>query len=59
MHEFYKLVVMTISALLSDCIKTEGLVALRANIAWIRLFPVRKIGAPSEGYFLRDLGVFL
>ena len=53
-HDFLELLVMTISAVLSDCDTIEDVAAWsRAHTAWLRQFLVLKNGVPSEDTFLR------
>jgi len=53
-HDFLELLVMTISAVLSDCDTIEDVAAWsRAHTHWLRQFLVLKNGVPSEDTFLR------
>ena len=53
-HDFLELLVMTISAVLSDCDTIEDVAAWsRAHTTWLRQFLVLKNGIPSEDTFLR------
>lgn len=53
-HNFLELLVMTISAVLSDCDTIEDVAAWsRAHTGWLRQFLVLKNGIPSEDTFLR------
>ena len=53
-HDFLELLVMTISAVLSDCDTIEDVAAWsRAHTHWLRQFLVLKNGVPSEETFLR------
>lgn len=53
-HDFLELLVMTISAVLSDCDTIEDVAAWsRAHTPWLRQFLVLKNGIPSEDTFLR------
>jgi predicted transposase YbfD/YdcC len=53
-HDFLELLVMTISAVLSDCDTIEDVAAWsRAHTGWLRQFLVLKNGIPSEDTFLR------
>ena len=53
-HDFQELLVMTISAVLSDCDTIEDVAAWsRAHTGWLRQFLVLKNGIPSEDTFLR------
>lgn len=53
-HDFLELLVMTISAVLSDCDTIEDVAAWsREHIDWLRQFLVLKNGIPSEDTFLR------
>lgn len=53
-HNFLELLVMTISAVLSDCDTIEDVAAWsREHIDWLRQFLVLKNGIPSEDTFLR------
>ena len=53
-HDFLELLVMTISAVLSDCDTIEDVAAWsRAHTGWLRQFLVLKNGVPSEDTFLR------
>jgi hypothetical protein len=53
-HDFVEMLVMTISAVLSDCDTIEDVAAWsREHIVWLRQFLVLKNGIPSEDTFLR------
>ena len=53
-HDFQELLVMTISAVLSDCDTIEDVAAWsRAHTTWLRQFLMLKNGIPSEDTFLR------
>ena len=53
-HDFVEMLVMTISAVLSDCDTIEDVAAWsRAHIEWLRQFLTLKNGVPSEDTFLR------
>ena len=53
-HDFQELLVMTLSAVLSDCDTIEDVAAWsRAHTIWLRQFLVLKHGIPSEDTFLR------
>lgn len=53
-HDFRELLVMAISAVLSDCDTIEDVAAWsRAHIAWLQQCLVLKNGVPSEDTFLR------
>jgi DDE_Tnp_1-associated len=53
-HDFLELLVMTISAVLSDCDTIEDVAAWsRAHTGWLRQFLVLQNGVPSEDTFLR------
>lgn len=53
-HDFQELLVMAISAVLSDCDTIEDVAAWsRAHTAWLQQFLVLKNGVPSEDTFLR------
>lgn len=53
-HDFQEILVMTISAVLSDCDTMEDVVEWsRAHEGWLRQFMVLKNGIPSEDTFLR------
>ena len=53
-HDFLELLVMTISAVLSDCDTIEDVAAWsRAHTTWLRQFLTLKNGIPSEDTFLR------
>lgn len=52
-HNFLELLVMTISAVLSDCDTIEDVAAWsRAHTGWLRQFRALKNGIPSEDTFL-------
>ena len=52
-HDFLELLVMMISAVLSDCDTIEDVAAWsRAHTGWLRQFLVLKNGIPSEDTFL-------
>ena len=53
-HDFLEMLVMTISAVLSDCDTIEDVAAWsRAHTSWLRQFLTLKNGVPSEDTFLR------
>lgn len=53
-HDFLEMLVMTISAVLSDCDTIEDVAAWsRAHESWLRRFLVMRNGIPSEDTFLR------
>lgn len=53
-HDFLEILVMTISAVLSDCDTIEDVAAWsRAHTSWLRQFLTLKNGVPSEDTFLR------
>jgi len=53
-HDFVEILVMTLTAVLSDCDTIEEVAAWsRAHLAWLRQFLVLKNGIPSEDTFLR------